>query len=73
MEKKFGPCWISLDVLVINTIVLLDRIIKIISFAFPFGRSWPKAARALHNAVSDLGVKQTFVWVFVSIWLEDHR
>jgi hypothetical protein len=20
-----------------------------------------------------LGVKQTFVWVFVSIWLEDHR
>jgi len=29
--------------------------------------------RALHNAVSDLGVKQTVVWVFVSIWLEDHR
>ncbi len=31
----------------------------------PNDRSWPKAARALHNAVSDLGVKQTFVWVFV--------
>ena len=29
--------------------------------------------RALHNAVSALGVKQTAVWVFVSIWLEDHR
>ena len=27
----------------------------------------------MHNAVSDLGVKQTFVWVFVSILLEDLR
>jgi hypothetical protein len=37
------------------------------------GRFWPKAARALHNAVYDLGVKQTVVCVFVSIWREDSR